>query len=233
MGRVQHDPAAALGLPTCPSAPKAPADSIDRGFLTPSTSSSPAPDARVRDPTLAGALARPRPAARRAQDPAGVFVASTDADNGVRRRPAASRAGSSFGGRCSDLPRRDAGARLGRSASASRRHSWKRPSFAARVAAALCVALGGWPITGRCRVARPRTSCVVAVARLLLAPDELDVCSVADDAAAVERHQPRRPTRPRLPTRPGDAATLTAPACRPPGCGSSQGTRSGCDAVCG
>ena len=32
VGRVQHDPATALALPTCPSARKAPADSIDRGF---------------------------------------------------------------------------------------------------------------------------------------------------------------------------------------------------------
>jgi hypothetical protein len=34
VGRVQHDPAAALGLPTCPNTRKAPADPIDRGFLT-------------------------------------------------------------------------------------------------------------------------------------------------------------------------------------------------------
>src|SRR5450755_1673207 len=71
VGCVQHDPAVALGVPTCPNTPKAPAASIDRGFLTSSAHSSPTPDARVRDPALARALARPRPPAASRPDPAG------------------------------------------------------------------------------------------------------------------------------------------------------------------
>jgi hypothetical protein len=59
VGRVQHDPAAALGLPTSPSAPKAPVDSLDRGFLTLSTPSSATPDARVRGAALTRAMTLP------------------------------------------------------------------------------------------------------------------------------------------------------------------------------
>ena len=37
---------------------------------------------------------------------------------------------------------------------------------------------------------------------------EMELQRVRDGAVPVERHQPRRPTRPRLPVRPGDAALL-------------------------
>jgi hypothetical protein len=78
VGRVQHDPAAALRLHTCPNTPKAPADSIDRGFLTSTTPSSPTPDATVRDPGLDGAATSPVLAKQLLSDRCGDEAASDE-----------------------------------------------------------------------------------------------------------------------------------------------------------
>ena len=53
-----------------------------------------------------------------------------------------------------------------------------------------------------------RQPALTSPARDCCTPREWELQRVRDGAAPVERHQPRRPTRPPLPVRPGDAALL-------------------------